>query len=169
MCFQSRVELLNVHQTSNIQGFEANINSLRLYLQYVLVDRVPEIQQRFLIELVSINDAHLFEECGLSALSGPEQQDLHQAAHGSPLPGEHRVDLPAPAPRLPLLRRVPLPAPVLAAARLPAGLGREEAAAQGAHHPRHGSVVGTYTATSGVHYRTSPAGWKRADDESSLH
>ncbi len=94
------------------------------YLQYILIDGVPEIQKCFFIKLLPINDAHLFEECGLSALTGPEQENLHQPADGSPFPGEHRVYLPAPAPRLPLLRRVPLPAPLFAAARVPAGLGR---------------------------------------------
>lgn len=118
------------------------------YLQYILIDGVPEVQKCLFIKLLPVNDAHLFEECRLSALPGPEEEDLDQPAHGSPLPGEHRVYLPAPPPRLALLRRVPLPAPLLAAARLPAGLRREEAAAQGADHSRHVEKK-KFTETSG--------------------
>lgn len=117
------------------------------YLQYIFIDSVPEIQERFLVKLLPVDDAHLFEECGLSALPGPEEEDFYQAPDGSPLPGEHVVYLPAPAPRLPLLRRVPLPAPLLPAARVPAGLGREQAAAQGADHSRHGESWEKFTET----------------------
>lgn len=129
------------------------------YLQYILIDRVPEVQQGFLVKLLSVNNAHLFEERRLPALSGSKQENLHQPPHGSPLPGEHRVYLPAPAPRLPLLRRVPLSAPLFTSARVPAGVGREQAAAQGADHSRHGeSSVGKSSAKPKrqcVHDRTS--------------
>lgn len=118
------------------------------YLQYILIDGVPEIQKCFFIKLLPVNDAHLLEECRLSAFPGPEKKDLHQPADGSPFPCEHRVYFPAPATRLPLLRRVPLPAPLLAAARVPTGLGREQAAAQGADHSRHVESWEKFTETS---------------------
>lgn len=108
------------------------------YLQYILIDRVPEIQKGFFIELLPIYDAHLLEERGFSTFSSTEEENLHQPADSSPLPGKHRVYLPALAPRL--------PAALLAVARVPAGLGREQAAAQGADHSRH--VVGKVQSNS---------------------
>lgn len=102
------------------------------YFQYIFIDGVPEIQEGFFVELLPINDAHLLEKGGLSTFSSTEEENLHQPAHGPPLPGKHRVYLPALAPRL--------PAALLAVARVPAGLGREQTAAQGADHSRH--VVG---------------------------
>lgn len=84
-----------------------------------------------------MDDPHLLKESGLAALPGAQQQDFDQAPHGPPLPGQHRVDLPAPPPRLPLRIAAPLLAlpPRLLSAR---GLGRQQAAAEGAHHAGHG-------------------------------
>lgn len=107
------------------------------HLEDVLVDGGPELQQRLLVELSTVDDPHLLKESGLAALPGAQQQDFDQAPHGPPLPGQHRVDLPAPPPRLPLRIAAPLLAlpPRLLSAR---GLGRQQAAAEGAHHAGHG-------------------------------
>uniref|UniRef100_A0A452IR57 Uncharacterized protein n=1 Tax=Gopherus agassizii TaxID=38772 RepID=A0A452IR57_9SAUR len=58
----------------------------RPYLDHVLVDDGPELQQRLLVELAAVDDPHLLEEGGFAALAGAQQQDLDQAAHGPPLP-----------------------------------------------------------------------------------
>lgn len=94
------------------------------HLEDVLVDGGPELQQRLLVELSTVDDPHLLKESGLAALPGAQQQDFDQAPHGPPLPGQHRVDLPAPPPRLPLRIAAPLLAlpPRLLSAR---GLGRQ--------------------------------------------
>lgn len=122
--YKSRIDLSEGHKSS--------------YLQYIFIDCIPEIQKRFLIKLLPIYDAHLLEERGLSTFSSTEEENLHQPADSSPLPGKHRVYLPALAPRL--------PAALLAVARVPTGLGREQTAAQGADHSRH--VVGKVQRTS---------------------
>uniref|UniRef100_A0A8C4U635 Uncharacterized protein n=1 Tax=Falco tinnunculus TaxID=100819 RepID=A0A8C4U635_FALTI len=54
------------------------------HLEDVLVDGGPELQQRLLVELAAVDDPHLLEESGLAALTGAQQQDLDQAAHGPP-------------------------------------------------------------------------------------
>lgn len=41
----------------------------------------PELLLGFLVEVLAVDNAHLFEESGLAALARSEQQDLHQPLH----------------------------------------------------------------------------------------
>uniref|UniRef100_A0A8B9RCQ0 Uncharacterized protein n=1 Tax=Astyanax mexicanus TaxID=7994 RepID=A0A8B9RCQ0_ASTMX len=55
------------------------------HLDDVVEDGVSEVQQRFLVELLAVDDPHLLEEGGLAALPRAQQQDLHQPPHRAPL------------------------------------------------------------------------------------
>lgn len=46
-----------------------------------------------LVEVLAVDDPHLFEESRLAALASAEQQDLHQPFHVRFLPRETSVDL----------------------------------------------------------------------------
>ncbi len=102
------------------------------YLDDILKDGIPEVEQRFLVKLFPVDDPHLFEEGGFAALSGAQQQDLHQTPHRASLAREHGVDL-ATAPL-----RVALPVscfpvtPVIVSC-----LSGQQTPAQGAHHAGH--------------------------------
>ncbi len=52
-----------------------------------------EFLLRLLVEVLAVDDPHLFEESRLAALASAEQQDLHQPLHVRFLPGETSVDL----------------------------------------------------------------------------
>lgn len=108
----------------------------KAHLEDVVEDGVAELEQRLLVELAAVDDAHLLEEGGLAALARAQQQDLDEAPHGAPLAGQPRVDVPAAPPRLAL--RVAGPAAARPALASPAGLGRQQAAAEGPHHAGHG-------------------------------
>lgn len=59
----------------------------------VAVDRGPELLPGLLVEVLAVDDPHLFEESRLAALASAEQKDLHQPLHVGFLPGETSVDL----------------------------------------------------------------------------
>ena len=46
-----------------------------------------------MVEVLAVDDPHLFEESRLAALASAEQQDLHQPLHVRFLPGETSIDL----------------------------------------------------------------------------
>lgn len=60
----------------------------------IAVNRSPEFLSRLLVEVLAVNDPHLFEESRLAALASAQQQDLHQPLHVRFLPGQSFVDLP---------------------------------------------------------------------------
>lgn len=59
----------------------------------VAVNRGPEFLPGVLVEVLPVDDPHLFEESRLAALASAEQQDLHQPFHVGFLPGQTSVDL----------------------------------------------------------------------------
>lgn len=59
----------------------------------VAVDGGSELFAGLLVEVLAVDDPHLFEESRLAALAGAEQQDLHQPLYVRLLPGEASVDL----------------------------------------------------------------------------
>lgn len=59
----------------------------------VAVNRGPEFLPGVLVEVLPVDDPHLFEESRLAALACAEQQDLYQPLHVGFLPGETSVDL----------------------------------------------------------------------------
>lgn len=63
----------------------------------VAVDRGSEVLPGLLVEVLAVDDPHLFEESRLAALAGAEQQDLHQPLHVRFLPRQTSVDLLGPA------------------------------------------------------------------------
>ena len=63
----------------------------------VAEDGGSEVLPRALVEVLPVDDPHLFEESGLAALARAEQQDLHQPLHVRLLPGQAPVDLLGPA------------------------------------------------------------------------
>lgn len=63
----------------------------------VAVNGGSEILPGLLVEVLPVDDPHLLEERRLAALSGAEQQDLHQALHVRFLPGQTSVDLLGPS------------------------------------------------------------------------
>lgn len=65
----------------------------RAHLEDVVEDGVAELEQRLLVELAAVDDAHLLEEGGLAALARAQQQDLHEPLHVGLLPGQAFVDL----------------------------------------------------------------------------
>ncbi len=108
------------------------------YLDDILKDGIPEVEQRFLVKDFPVDDPHLFEEGGFPALSGAQQQDLHQTPHRASLAREHGVDLATTPLRLALPGRVALAVscfpvtPVIVS-----GLSGQQTPAQGAHHAGH--------------------------------
>lgn len=59
----------------------------------VAINRGSEVLPRLLVEVLPVDDPHLFEESRLAALARAEQQDLYQPLHVGFLPGEASVDL----------------------------------------------------------------------------
>lgn len=59
----------------------------------VAVDGGPELFAGLLVEVLAVDDPHLFEESRLAALAGAEQQDFDQPFHVGLLPREASVDL----------------------------------------------------------------------------
>lgn len=59
----------------------------------VAVNGGPELLPGLLVEVLPVDDPHLFEESRLAALASAEQKDLHQPLHVGFLPGETSVDL----------------------------------------------------------------------------
>ena len=59
----------------------------------IAVNRGSEVLSGLLVEVLAVDDPHLFEESRLAALASAEQQDLHQPLHVRFLPGEGPVDL----------------------------------------------------------------------------
>lgn len=59
----------------------------------IAVDSSFELLSGRLVEVLAVDDPHLFEESRLAALAGPEQQDLYQPLYVRFLPGEASVDL----------------------------------------------------------------------------
>lgn len=119
--------------------FVSGIHQYPHPLDDILKDRIPEVEQRFLVKLFSVDDPHLFEECGFAALSGAQQQDLHQTPHRAPLARDHGIDLAIAPLRLALLVHIALAvsssfpvAPVIVS-----GLSGQQTPAQGAHHASH--------------------------------
>lgn len=64
-----------------------------LTFDHVAVNGGPEFLPGVLVEVLPVDDPHLFEESRLAALARAEQQDLHQPLHVGFLPGETSVDL----------------------------------------------------------------------------
>lgn len=58
----------------------------------VAVDGGSELFAGLLVEVLAVDDPHLFEESRLAALAGAEQQDLYQPLHVCLLPGDASVD-----------------------------------------------------------------------------
>lgn len=65
----------------------------RVTFDHVAVNRAFEVLAGLLVEVLAVNDPHLFEESRLAALASAQQQDLHQPLHVRLLPGEAFVDL----------------------------------------------------------------------------
>lgn len=59
----------------------------------IAVNCGSEFLLRLLVEVLAVDDPHLFEESRLAALASAEQQDLHEPFHVRFLPGETSVDL----------------------------------------------------------------------------
>uniref|UniRef100_A0A8C9X439 Uncharacterized protein n=1 Tax=Sander lucioperca TaxID=283035 RepID=A0A8C9X439_SANLU len=59
----------------------------------IAVNCGSEVLSGLLVEVLAVDDPHLFEESRLAALASAEQQDLHQPFHVCFLPGETSVDL----------------------------------------------------------------------------
>lgn len=59
----------------------------------IAVNCGSEVFSGMLVEVLAVDDPHLFEESRLAALASAEQQDLHQPFHVRFLPGETSVDL----------------------------------------------------------------------------
>lgn len=59
----------------------------------VAVNRGSEVLSGSLVEVLPVDDPHLFEESRLAALASAEQQDLYQPFHVRFLPGKTSVDL----------------------------------------------------------------------------
>lgn len=59
----------------------------------VAVNRGSEALSGLMVEVLAVDDPHLFEESRLAALASAEQQDLHQPFHVRFLPRETSVDL----------------------------------------------------------------------------
>lgn len=59
----------------------------------IAVNRGSEVLSGLLVEVLPVDDPHLFEESRLAALASAEQQDLHQPFHVRFLPRETSVDL----------------------------------------------------------------------------
>ena len=59
----------------------------------IAVNRGPEFLPGVLVEVLPVDDPHLFEESRLAALASAEQQDFYQPFHVGFLPGETSVDL----------------------------------------------------------------------------
>uniref|UniRef100_A0A3B4Z5D7 Uncharacterized protein n=1 Tax=Stegastes partitus TaxID=144197 RepID=A0A3B4Z5D7_9TELE len=59
----------------------------------VAVNRGSEVLSGLLVEVLAVDDPHLFEESRLAALASAEQQDLYQPLHVRFLPGDAPVDL----------------------------------------------------------------------------
>lgn len=59
----------------------------------IAVDRSFEILSGLLVEVLAVDDSHLFEESRLAALASAQQQDLHQPLHVRFLPRQISVDL----------------------------------------------------------------------------
>lgn len=59
----------------------------------VAVDRGSEVLSVLQVEVLAVDDPHLFEESRLAALARAEQQDLHQPLHVRFLPWDTSVDL----------------------------------------------------------------------------
>lgn len=108
------------------------------YLDDILKDCIPEVEQRFLVKLFAVDDPHLFEECGFAALSGAQQQDLHETPDRALLALDHGINLATAPLRLALLVHI-----ALAVSSFPitpvivSGLSGQQTPAQGAHHASH--------------------------------
>uniref|UniRef100_A0A7N8Y5U5 Uncharacterized protein n=1 Tax=Mastacembelus armatus TaxID=205130 RepID=A0A7N8Y5U5_9TELE len=59
----------------------------------VAVNSGSELLPGSLVEVLSVDDPHLFEESRLAALASAEQQDLYEPFHVRFLPGQRFVDL----------------------------------------------------------------------------
>lgn len=59
----------------------------------IAVNRWFELLSRLLVEVLAVDDSHLFEESRLAALASAEQQDLYQPLDVRFLPGNGFVDL----------------------------------------------------------------------------
>lgn len=59
----------------------------------IAVNCGSEVLSGLLVEVLPVDDPHLFEESRLAALASAEQQDLHQPFHVRFLPRETSVDL----------------------------------------------------------------------------
>lgn len=59
----------------------------------IAVNGGPEFLPGVLVEVLPVDDPHLFEESRLAALASAEQQDLYQPFHVGFLPGQTSVDL----------------------------------------------------------------------------
>lgn len=60
---------------------------------YVAVDSGSELLASLLVEVLAVDDPHLFEESRLAALARAKQQYFHQPLHVGLLPGEASIDL----------------------------------------------------------------------------
>lgn len=59
----------------------------------IAVNRCSELLSGVLVEVLAVDDPHLFEESRLAALASAEQQDLYQPFYVRFLLGETSVDL----------------------------------------------------------------------------
>uniref|UniRef100_A0A668ACC8 Uncharacterized protein n=1 Tax=Myripristis murdjan TaxID=586833 RepID=A0A668ACC8_9TELE len=59
----------------------------------IAVNSGSELLSGLLVEVLAVDDPHLFEESRLAALASAQQQDLHQPFHVGFLPGNTSVDL----------------------------------------------------------------------------
>lgn len=90
-----------LHRCANFAAFPRHQSDERgraahlatLTFDHVAVDRGPELLPGSLVEVLAVDDPHLFEESRLAALASAEQKDLHQPLHVGFLPGETSVDL----------------------------------------------------------------------------
>lgn len=66
--------------------------ALAVTFDNVAVDGGSELFAGLLVEVLAVDDPHLFEESRLAAFAGAEQKDLYQPLHVCLLPGEASVD-----------------------------------------------------------------------------
>lgn len=82
---------------SQLHGLSAPYNvpavSTEVTFDNIAVNCGSEVLSGLLVEVLAVDDPHLFEESRLAALASAEQQDLHQPFHVRFLPGEGPVDL----------------------------------------------------------------------------
>lgn len=73
--------------------FNARVVNGGVTFDNVAVNRALEVLARLLVEVLAVDDPHLFEESRLAALASAQQQDLYQPLHVRFLPGDTSVDL----------------------------------------------------------------------------